>query len=157
MTEKTFKTIYAAYGSNMSTKQMAFRCPDAKLIGTGEIKNFRLMFKGTMPYSYATIEEEEGYSVPVVLWELSAADEISLDSYEGYPRKYYKKIFDVETADGLVKNVMAYVMQEKYPLNPPDSHYYAGIFDAYEKFKLDTEILEEALRFSDRRSLFDLR
>ena len=157
MTEKTFKPIYAAYGSNMSTKQMAFRCPDAKLIGTGEIKNYRLMFKGTMPYAYATIEEEEGFSVPVVLWELSVADEISLDHYEGHPRKYYKKIFDVETADGVVKNVMAYVMQEKYPLNPPDSHYYAGIFDAYEHFKLDTGILEAALSFSDRRSLFDLR
>ena len=157
MTEKFFKTIYAAYGSNMSEQQMAFRCPDATIIGTGEIKNYRLMFKGNLPYSYATIEDEENCSVPVVLWELSAADEMALDHYEGYPRKYYKKIFEVETADGVVKNVMAYVMDESYPLNPPDTHYYAGIFDAYEKFGLDTEILEEALKFSDRRSLFDLR
>ena len=115
------------------------------------------MLKGNLPYSYATIEDEENCSVPVVLWELSAADEMALDHYEGYPRKYYKKIFEVETADGVVKNVMAYVMDESYPLNPPDTHYYAGIFDAYEKFGLDTEILEEALKFSDRRSLFDLR
>lgn len=157
MTEKFFKTIYAAYGSNMNPAQMATRCPAAKLIGTGEIKNYRLMFKGEMPYSYATIEEEENYSVPVVLWELSAADETCLDHYEGCPRKYYKKIFEVETAEGTVKNVMAYVMQEEYPLNPPDSHYYAGIYDAYKIFQLDTEILEAALRFSDRRSFFNLR
>ena len=157
MTEKTFKTIYAAYGSNMSIEQMAFRCPNAKVIGTGEIKNYRLMFKGDLPRSYATIEEEEGYSVPVVLWELTPADEVALDRYEGAPHKYYKKIFEVETAEGTMKNVMAYVMNESYPLNPPDSHYYAGIFNAYENFKIDTEILEEALRFSDRRALFDLR
>lgn len=136
---------------------MAIRCPNAEVIGTGEIKNYRLMFKGEMPYSYATIEEEDGYSVPVVLWELSAEDERRLDRYEGYPKKYYKKIFEVETSKGTVKNVMAYIMDEGYALNPPDSHYYAGIYDAYENFKLDTGILEEALKFSDRRTLYDLR
>lgn len=157
MTEKIFKTIYAAYGSNMSERQMAYRCPNAKLIGTGEIKNYRLMFKGNLPYSYATIEDEENCSVPVVLWELSAADELCLDRYEGVPKKkYYKKVLPIETSKGVV-NAMVYIMDESYPLNPPDSHYYAGIFDAYEKFGLDTEILEAALTFSDRRSLFDLR
>ena len=150
MTEKTFKTVYAAYGSNMDVTQMAFRCPDAKLIGTGEIKNYRLMFKGEVPYSYATIEEEENFSVPVVLWELSVADEFSLDRYEGCPKKYYKKVIAVETAEGTISNVMVYVMHEEYPLNPPDTHYYAAIFDAYEKFNLDTAILKEAMSFSDR-------
>ena len=29
---------YIAYGSNMVQEQMAFRCPDARLIGTGYIK-----------------------------------------------------------------------------------------------------------------------
>ena len=156
MTEKTFKTVYAAYGSNMDVTQMAFRCPDAKLIGTGEIKNYRLMFKGELPYSYATIEGEEDFTVPVVLWELSAADEFSLDRYEGCPKKYYKKVIEVAVGKGTIQ-AMVYVMDEGYPLNPPDSHYYSVIYDAYEKFGLDTEILEEALKFSDRRALLRLR
>ena len=157
MTEKFFKTVYAAYGSNMSEVQMAVRCPTAKLIGTGEIKNYRLMFKGETPRSYATIEEEKKFFVPVVLWELTPADEVALDRYEGAPHKYYKKIFEVETADGTIQNVMVYVMQEKYRLNPPDSHYYALLYEAYERFGFNTELLEEALKFSDRRALFDLR
>lgn len=149
MTEKSIKKIYAAYGSNMSTAQMAYRCPDAKIIGTGEIKNYRLMFKGELPYSYATIEEDENISVPVVLWELSADDEKRLDRYEGYPKKYYKKELEVETQEESVM-AMVYIMDEGFPLNPPDSHYYAGIFNAYEDFKIDTEILEEALKYSSR-------
>ena len=57
------RKIYIAYGSNMSEEQMQFRCPDSKLIGTGKIKNFRLMFKGSLSGNYATIEPEENFEV----------------------------------------------------------------------------------------------
>jgi len=36
--------IYIAYGSNMVKEQMAIRCPDARLIGTGHIEGARLEF-----------------------------------------------------------------------------------------------------------------
>ena len=36
---------YIAYGSNMDEEQMAYRCPEAKLIGKSEIKNYELLFK----------------------------------------------------------------------------------------------------------------
>ena len=35
---------YIAYGSNMVKEQMAYRCPGAKLIGTGYLPNHRLAF-----------------------------------------------------------------------------------------------------------------
>ena len=35
---------YIAYGSNMVEEQMAYRCPNAKLIGTGQLPNHRLEF-----------------------------------------------------------------------------------------------------------------
>lgn len=143
------KKIYVAYGSNMDEGQMAYRCPDAKIIGKGKVKNFRLMFKGTLPESYATIEPEEGLSVPVILWEISAEDERRLDRYEGFPNFYYKRDLTVETSEGEVVG-MAYIMHEKNRLNPPCDHYYAAIYKAYEKFGFDIKILEEALQFSDR-------
>lgn len=145
--------IYVAYGSNMVEKQMAYRCPDAKIIGKGTIQNFRLMFKGTMPDSYATIEPEEGFSVPVIIWEISAGDEKRLDMYEGLDTFYYKREIAVETAEGTV-NGMVYIMNEENRLNPPCDHYYAAIYEAYEKFGFDTKILEEALQFSDRRNFW---
>ena len=61
---------YLAYGANMSVEMMAKRCPDAKLLGTGELKNFRLMFKGELTSSYGTIEPWDGFSVPFVLWDI---------------------------------------------------------------------------------------
>ncbi len=32
---------YVAYGSNLSVEQMALRCPDAKMIGTGKIRDYK--------------------------------------------------------------------------------------------------------------------
>lgn len=49
--------IYVAYGSNLSETQMAYRCSDAKVLGTGLLRDWRLMFKGELPNSYATIEK----------------------------------------------------------------------------------------------------
>ena len=43
---------YIAYGSNMVEEQMAVRCPEARLIGTGYISGARLEF-----YLHATVEE----------------------------------------------------------------------------------------------------
>ena len=47
---KTAKTtnstkLNAAYGSNLSISQMAYRCPDAKIIGTGKINDYKLVFR----------------------------------------------------------------------------------------------------------------
>ena len=79
---------YIAYGSNMVQEQMAFRCPDAKLIGMGYLEGARLEF-----YLHATVERtgKKRNRVPVAVWEISRADEISLDRYEGVAGGYYTK------------------------------------------------------------------
>ena len=89
--------IYIAYGSNMSEVQMARRCPDAVLAGTGRIRGYELLFKGSLTGCYATIEKKADAFVPVVFWCISPADERRLDAYEGFPRFYYKKEVEMET------------------------------------------------------------
>ena len=79
------KRYYIAYGSNLNVQQMRWRCPGARIIGTSELKDYRLLFKGSKTGSYLTIEPEMGYTVPVAVWEVSAEDERALDRYEGYP------------------------------------------------------------------------
>ena len=37
--------LYGAYGSNMSLDQMAHRCPNAKVVGTGSLENYKLTFR----------------------------------------------------------------------------------------------------------------
>ena len=37
------KRLYVAYGSNLNLYQMKVRCPTAKLVGTGIVKDHELM------------------------------------------------------------------------------------------------------------------
>lgn len=80
--------LYMAYGSNMNLEQMADRCRTAEVVGKGILKNYELLFRGARHGAVATVEPREGSSVPVVLWEIGARDEVALDCYEGYPRLY---------------------------------------------------------------------
>ena len=79
------KRYYIAYGSNLNIPQMRMRCPGARIIGTSVIEGYRLLFKGSRTGSYLTIEPQEGASVPVAAWEVSAENEAALDRYEGFP------------------------------------------------------------------------
>lgn len=141
------KKFYIAYGSNMSVEQMSRRCPDAELVGTAELPGWRLLFKGC-----ATIEERDGYSVPVLVWRISDKDEASLDRYEGYPNFYYKKDVPVrlDSLDGYTAgvNAMVYIMDEKHTCHAPSDHYFKVIEDAYRVFGMDLRVLEKALEES---------
>ena len=75
---------YIAYGSNLNRAQMALRCPDAKVVGTGEIKDYELLFRGNRNGAVGTVEPKKGESVPVLIWEISPRDEFNLDRYEGF-------------------------------------------------------------------------
>ena len=80
------KRYYLAYGSNLNIPQMRHRCPTAKVIGTAEIKDYELLFKGSKTGSYLTIEPKKGAKVPVAVWEVKQGDEANLDVYEGATR-----------------------------------------------------------------------
>ena len=86
---------YLAYGSNLDMERMGKRCPYAVVVGTTEIKGYRLLFKKSKTGFYATIEQDANESVPAVVWKLSEYDELLLDRYEGCPRYYYKKQFQL--------------------------------------------------------------
>jgi hypothetical protein len=42
------KRYYIAYGSNLNIRQMRMRCPHARVIGTAVIKDYELLFKGSL-------------------------------------------------------------------------------------------------------------
>ena len=117
---------YIAYGSNMVEEQMAVRCPDARLIGTGYISGARLEF-----YLHATVEEtgDQRNRVPVAVWEINKQDEQMLDRYEGY----------VHMNDGSVIEGMIYLMK-LIRKSPPHTQYYDGIANAYRRLGLGSQI-----------------
>ncbi len=141
---------YIAYGSNMIKDQMAFRCPEAQLVGTGHIRGARLEF-----YLHATVEKtgDDTDRVPVAVWEISETDERSLDMYEGYPDYYVKEEWPVYMDDGTETTGMIYMMNRIRKMPPQDS-YYEGIADAYRRLGLEEQIgtvLEPALERSLNR------
>ncbi|MFR8873463.1 MAG: hypothetical protein ACLVHV_08320 [Oscillospiraceae bacterium] len=60
------------------SSRCGWRCPGARIIGTSELKDYRLLFKGSKTGSYLTIEPEAGYTVPVAVWEVTAEDEAGI-------------------------------------------------------------------------------
>ena len=142
--------IYLAYGSNMNLEQMKYRCPNAVLLGTAVIENWRLMFRRKRR-PVATIEKETGCSVPVVLWEITEECEDSLDVYEGFPILYTKVDVPVEF-NGKLISAMAYVMTPGHELGRPHDDYYNTILQGYRDNYIDPASLDEAVRWSASHS-----
>ena len=141
---------YIAYGSNMVQEQMAYRCPDARLVGMGYLPGAQLEF-----YLHATVERSQIKAapthVPVAVWEISEADEQRLDRYEGYPSYYIKAEHTVHMTDGSEIKGMIYLMNHKR-VAPPTQDYYEGIRRAYQELGFRSEI-ERVLKPALLRSL----
>lgn len=106
--------LYAAYGSNMDPAQMLQRCPSSPMAGTGWLTGWRLTFGGedlgwegalatVVPADESDTTGPDGGApaVFVVLYDLSDADERTLDSWEGADLGLYNKIrLRVHTLEG---------------------------------------------------------
>ena len=114
------KRLYVAYGSNLNLEQMKYRCPTAKLYGTGKIENYELQFKGRPNGAFATIAPKKGSFVPAAVWEIQPRDERALDQYEGYPSHFFKQNFSVQLYDKTV-DAMVYLMNLKMDFGLPFS------------------------------------
>ena len=135
------KQLYIAYGSNINLEQMAYRCPHSKIVGTSEIKDFKLEFRGV-----ATIVPNKGATVPVLIWELDERDLPVLNRYEGHPHLYRQEKMPFEL-NGKSYEGMAYLMN-RGTISPPSPQYYDTILQGYRENGLDESYLETALENS---------
>jgi gamma-glutamylcyclotransferase (GGCT)/AIG2-like uncharacterized protein YtfP len=118
----------------MDPAQMAARCPHSPQQGTGWLEGWRLTFGGQdlgWEGALATVVEEQGQRVFVALYEMTPADEITLDSWDGATLGYYRKFkVRVSTLDG---DVLAwlYVLND-YEGGLPSARYLGIVADAAE-------------------------
>lgn len=143
-----YRRLYIAYGSNINLEQMAYRCPNSKIVSKEMLKGYELEFRGV-----ATIVPNDKSEVPILIWEIDGRDEHSLDRYEGFPNLYRKELFEIEV-DGEKKECMAYLMN-KGQISPPTSYYYNVINQGYEANGMDTSYLRAALERSVCEQYFD--
>ena len=140
------KRYYIAYGSNLNVPQMRMRCPGATILGTATLKGWELLFKGSKTGSYLTIEECDGGSIPLVIWELTESGEAALDRYEGFPSFYYKKDIRLQykgIRSGRRRTVtaFAYIMHEDRPIGIPSNLYMRVCLEGYDTFFFDRNVL----------------
>ena len=145
------KRLYVAYGSNLNTYQMRYRCPTARLVGTGVVKDHELQFKGRKDSAHATIAPSEGSTVPVAVWELQPRDEKALDRYEGFPNYYFKQDIPVEMKNGETVNGMVYIMNLRQNFGVPSDSYVHTVSEGYRNCRLDISVLKDAIRQSVSR------
>ncbi len=81
---------YFAYGSNMNSEQMDYRCPGAVTTGHGILWDYALVER-----KYADIECSPGAWGHGLLWEISDENLRSLDRYEGCPEIYRRCLADI--------------------------------------------------------------
>ncbi len=113
---------------------MAERCPHSPQAGTGWLDGWRLTFGGEdlgWEGALATVVEESGSRVFVVLYEMSDRDEQALDQWDGATLGYYTKLkVRVSTLDG---NALAWLyVLDAYEGGLPSARYLGIMADAAE-------------------------
>lgn len=144
--------FYIAYGSNLNVGQMRFRCPHAIAIGTAELKDYRLLFRGHRGgrFGVLTVEPCKGHVVPVGIWLITELDEARLDLYEGYPNLYTKEnvylpirlLSDPQKTFSI--DGMLYRMTPGHRLALPTDYYYETCEQGYADFGFDSVVLGRA-------------
>ena len=146
---------YLSYGSNLHLQSMAMRCKNAKVVGKSEIKDHKLVFKGTCDgRAYLTLEKAKGSSVPVAIYKISFFDECALDKYECYPFLYFKSKEKIEI-NGKKKSAMFYIMRENFGYHVPSEAYLEVCLEGYTDFGFDKKHLVNALKTTIRNLQID--
>ena len=141
--------VFAAYGAGVNRGEMAKHCPTAKLIGTAELKNYRLAFRGSRAGALVTIEKAKGSIVPALLWEISPQDEAALERWFGVPELYRKATIKVRR-DGAPVDALIFILISGKPQNKPSAFYYSTLLEGYRAAGFDADILKAAVQDGDQ-------
>jgi gamma-glutamylcyclotransferase (GGCT)/AIG2-like uncharacterized protein YtfP len=138
-------TLYSAYAGNLDPAQMQERAPHSPVVGVGWMDGWRLTFGGeTVGWdgALATIVEDPGSRVYVLLYDLDRYDLERLDVWEGADAGLYTRIrVRVQTLDGEVL-AWTYVL-DAYEGGLPSKRYLDIIADAAEKAGAPADYVEE--------------
>lgn len=124
--------LYAAYGTNLHPAWMAERAPHSPVVGTGWLQGWRLTFGGeerSLHGALATIVEEPGSQVFVMVYALTDLDERALDTIEGGDFGLYRKIH--VRVSLLDRDISAWLyVLDGFEGGLPAAHYLRDITDA---------------------------
>jgi len=126
-----------AYGSNMSVRQMAERCPGGRIIGVGVLRDHGLAFNR---YSFgwsggvADVVPSPGAEVWGVVWDIPDGEMAALDAYEDVPEGYRRVEREIALRDGRSRIAWVYTVVRKSDFTPPRRDYIEIIRAAAREF-----------------------
>ena len=148
--------LYAAYGSNLDPEQMLTRAPHSPAQETGWLQGWRLTFGGeelSFEGALATVVEDPGSQVFVMLYDVPSFDEPELDRWEGNALGLYDKIrVRVATLEGDL-TAWLYVLNG-YEGGLPSARYLGMVADAAETAGAPADYVNE-LRLRPCQSVGD--
>lgn len=116
--------VYFAYGSNLDTEQMSYRCQTAKPLCRAVLPDYRLVFR-----NFADVEPSVGKTVEGALYCLELQDLAALDRYEGFPRLYYREIVRVRSGSTVLRAFCYRMTSRDYAI--PSREYLSIIKQGY--------------------------
>ncbi|MBN1375037.1 MAG: gamma-glutamylcyclotransferase [Dehalococcoidia bacterium] len=113
---------YFAYASNLSRKQMAEHCPDAKPKIVATLPNYKILFTGYSRIrkgAVATIIGSKGDKVLGAVYEITEACLRKLDRHEGCPDIYkHLKVIVFTDADEAIEAITFIKTRQEEEDNP---------------------------------------
>lgn len=106
-----------AYGSNLCVERLHARTPSARVLAVGTVQGHALRWHKRCPDgsakcdAYAT--DDGADRVWGVVYELTPADKVVLDGFEGLGEDYFEKVVRVVTPAGEVHEAIAYTANPK--------------------------------------------
>jgi len=135
------RTLYFAYGSNLSLDRMALRCPAARPLWSVRVPDWRLRFERV-----ATIAPAPGACVLGAVYALTPACEATLDRIEGVDEgRYRRRKLTIPHPDGHAAEVLTYVKIDARR-GAPTAAYMGHIKAGYRDWGLDPTALRVAER-----------
>jgi gamma-glutamylcyclotransferase (GGCT)/AIG2-like uncharacterized protein YtfP len=130
---------YFAYGSNLSHKQMAERCPGSKFLTRVVLSGYKLVFDGYVGWRggpVANVVRADGQQVVGGLFEVTEEHIRALDAVECQNNYYQRSVMQVKDPDGSAYDAVVY-WREPLEVGEPSQEYLAVIAEGKKDCGID--------------------
>lgn len=147
--------LYFAYGSNMSSAQMAMRCPGARALGPALLSDWRFHVNTR---GSASILPYEGARVHGVLWRCTPAHFHSLDKYEGISwGNYRRRHISIVLESGKQATAVVYAGTRTYDGRARVRYMATAVLPGAREFGLPIAYIDELNSWLPRRPIGETR
>ncbi len=151
----SLRPLYFAYGSNMSPRQMARRCPGSRAVGRAVLVDWSFLIN---KQGAANIMPAAGLAVHGVLWRIDPYHLGLLDQWEGTAHRIYiRRIVRVTLGSGLSRLAFTYVSPLRQSGRPKPAYLATAVLVGARAFAFPQPVLDELAGWQPKRPIGESR